>query len=68
MTGMFSNPTVRLALRALVAGATTALLFVQNSSDGTAAWKGAIAAGVLAFCEVFTPLNALVGWFKGAAK
>jgi hypothetical protein len=37
---------------------------LQSSSDWQAAWKGALVAGALAFCEVFSPLNPLVGVFK----
>lgn len=55
------NPTVRLVIRALVAGLTAALLLLQSSSDWGAAWKGAVVAGVLAACEWLTPLNATVG-------
>ena len=29
---------------------------------------GELVAGILAFCEVFTPLNSLVGVFKGAPQ
>lgn len=61
---MFKNPTVRLALRALVAGVAAALVIVQHSGYSKAAWQGAIVAGVLAFAEVFTPLNSIVGVFK----
>lgn len=54
---------LRLAGRALIAGVVAALIFPHNA-DGTMAWKAAAVAGVLAFCEVFTPLNSLVGLFK----
>lgn len=64
MTKLLSNPTARLAGRALVAGVAAALVLFQTSSDWTTVWKSALVAGVLAFCEVFTPLNSLVGVFK----
>ena len=64
MSGLLKNPWVRLAGRALVAGLTAALLLLRSSSDWQTAWKAALVAGVLAFCEVFTPLNQLVGVFK----
>lgn len=65
MGKLFANPTVRLAGRALVAGVLAALVLLQSSSDWATAWKSAVVAGGLAFCEVFTPLNSLVGLFKG---
>ena len=52
------SANVRLAGRALVAGAAAALV------SGQVDWRAAVVAGVLAFCEVFTPLNGLVGLFK----
>jgi len=61
---MLSNPYARLAGRALVAGVAAALVLLGQSSDWQTAWKGAVVAGALAFCEVFTPLNPLVGLFK----
>lgn len=66
MKQLFANPTIRLAGRALVAGLISALISLQHSStgNGTVAWHAAIVAGGLAFAEVFTPLNALVGVFK----
>ena len=64
MTKLFRNPYVRLAGRALVAGLAAVLVVFQSSSDWQTVWKGALVAGVLAFCEVFTPLNSLVGLFK----
>lgn len=55
------NPTVRLVLRALVAGVMAGLVMLNTSSDWSAVWKGAVVAGVLAACEVLTPLNPTVG-------
>ena len=63
MTRPLNNPTVRLALRALLAGLTAAGASYQSSGT-TIAWHGILVAGALAFAEVFTPLNALVGAFK----
>lgn len=68
MSKLFANPYARLAGRALVAGLAASLILLRSSSDWQTAWKGAAVAGVLAFCEVFSPLNPLVGVFKPAAK
>lgn len=67
MTKLLANPTVRLALRAAVAGAIAAAT-LYHSSGGTIAWKALAVAGGLAFAEVFTPLNSIVGVFKVAAE
>lgn len=64
MTKLLSNPWVRLAGRALVAGLASGFVFYRSQAGGSAAWHGAVVAGVLAFCEVFTPLNQLVGVFR----
>jgi hypothetical protein len=67
----FSEPTVRLFLRALlVAGVTFATKFVDTSGHVTysaAAVHAALVGAGLAFAEVFTPLNSLVGVFKGGS-
>jgi hypothetical protein len=63
---LFANPTVRLAGRAVVAAAIVAATQL-HASGGTIAWKSLAVGAGLAFCEVFTPLNALVGVFKKAA-
>lgn len=63
MSRLFANPTVRLALRAILAGAIAAAT-LYHSSGGTIAWKALVVAAGLAFAEVFTPLNSLVGVFK----
>lgn len=63
MTKAFKNAYVRLAGRAVLAGAAAALTQL-HSGDSTLAWKAAAVAGALAFAEVFTPLNSLVGAFK----
>lgn len=63
MTRLLANPYVRLGLRAAVAGAIAAVS-VYQASGGTVAWHALAGAAALAFCEVFTPLNALVGVFK----
>lgn len=67
MKKFFADPVVRLAGRALVAGGITALT-LYHSAGGKIAWHALAVAGGLAFCEVFTPLNSLVGVFKGSAK
>ena len=67
MSKILSNPWVRLAGRALVAGLVSAAVQVHKNPDGSLAWKAAAVAGALAFCEIFTPLNQLVGAFKRGA-
>lgn len=66
MKKLLANPKVRLAGRAAVAGGLAALA-LWHSSGGTIAWKSLAVAAGLAFCEVFTPLNAVVGVFKKPA-
>lgn len=66
MKKALANPTVRLAGRAAVAGLIAAAT-LYHSSGGTIAWKALAVAGGLAFCEIFTPLNSIVGVFKGPA-
>lgn len=56
-----SNAYVRLVGRAIVAGLAAALVLLNTSSDWSTAWKGAAVAGILAFCEVVSPLNPNVG-------
>lgn len=63
MKKLFANPTVRLAGRALVAALIVAATQI-HTSGGTIAWKALAVGAGLAFCEVFTPLNAAVGVFK----
>lgn len=63
MKKLLGNPTVRLAGRALVAGLIAAVT-LYHSSAGAVAWNALAVAAGLAFCEVFTPLNQLVGLFK----
>lgn len=56
------TPTVRLVVRALVAGLTTFATQLQGSTSWDAGLvKGAIVAGVLATLEYLTPLNPHVG-------
>jgi hypothetical protein len=64
---IFSNPTVRLAARAIVAAAIVAVTQIHAASGGTVAWRSLAVGCGLAFCEIFTPLNALVGVFKAAS-
>jgi hypothetical protein len=61
------NPTVRLAGRALVAalGAGFALEQAAGWSSSQDVLKALGVGMFLAFAEVFTPLNKLVGLFKG---
>lgn len=59
---MFDNPTVRLVLRAIIAGllALGAQLQASDNWDGTLI-RSAVVAAMLAALEYLTPLNALVG-------
>lgn len=57
------NPYVRLAARALLAAATVAVTQI-HTAGGSVAWHSVAVAAVLAFAEVFTPLNPLVGLWK----
>lgn len=66
MSKVFQNAYVRLAGRAVLAGGAAALTQLHSGS-GTLAWKAAAVAGALAFAEVFTPLNSLIGVFKKPA-
>lgn len=65
MKKILANPTVRLGLRALLAGVGVLVAQIQASDhvDG-AVLRAAIVAAALASLEAFTPLNALVGAFK----
>jgi hypothetical protein len=67
MKQLLSNPTVRLAGRALVAAGIAAVTQI-HASDGKVAWTALAVGSGLVFCEVFTPLNALVGYFKPKVK
>jgi len=64
MKNLLSNPTVRLAGRAVLVGLITILTQIGNS-DGSIAWRTILVAGGLAAAELFTPLNSLVGLNKG---
>lgn len=61
MKKLLANPTVRLALRALLAGVTVVASAYLHTGSVT---RAVIVGAVLAFAEVFTPLNSLVGLFK----
>jgi len=63
---MFKSPKVRLALRALLSGALAAgaVVYASNGNVDKTVLLAAAAAGIHAFAEIFTPLNALVGPFK----
>lgn len=59
------NPTIRLVLRALVAGLTVFLTQLQQSTAfSRSIIEAAITAGVLAGLEYGTPLNSVVGLGK----
>lgn len=65
---MLNNPTVRLVIRAVLAGVTTFCVQLQGSTSWDAAVvKAAIVAAVLATAEALTPLNSTVG-VKAAKK
>lgn len=66
---MFDDPRVRLAWRAVVAGGQAFVTFLAAADNpwDSALWKGAAVAAAWAFVEAFTPLNALVGWWKKPA-
>jgi hypothetical protein len=69
MTKLFSNPTVRLAARAVLAGLLSFGAQMQASSGiGSSVLRSAAVAGILAFAEVFTPLNQTVGLFVTLLK
>lgn len=65
LKNFFRNAKVRLASRALLAGATVEASGYLNTGNID---RALIVAGVLAFAEVFTPLNAIVGYLKLAEK
>lgn len=60
---MFSNPKVRLVLRAVLAGLVAGAVSLQAADDpfSTAALYAAGIAAFWAAVEYLTPLNALVG-------
>lgn len=67
MTGQpfIDQPAVRLAVRALIAGGIAAGVAIQNAATlDHAAVMAAGSAAVMAFLEVFTPVNRTVGAFK----
>ena len=66
MKNLFADPVVRLAGRAVVAGLLAGAASYQHFGGSTVAWHAVAAAAVMAFLEVFTPLNALVGVAKSA--
>lgn len=66
MKRLFANPYVRLAGRAILAGGIAAATSYQADGE-TIVWRSLVVAFGLAFCEVFTPLNAVVGVFKKPA-
>jgi hypothetical protein len=64
--GLFSTPHARLAWRAVLAGATSFVTFLAAADNpwDSGLWKAAAVTAGWAFVEAFTPLNALVGWWK----
>lgn len=62
----FESPQARLAWRAVLAGAGAFVTFLAAADNPWDAglWKAAAVAAGWAFVEAFTPLNALVGWWK----
>lgn len=67
MKALLANPKVRLALRALVAAVAAAAVQINSANGGTVAWRSVAVGAVLAFAEIFTPLNAIVGLLKKPA-
>ena len=63
---LLADARVRLLLRAVLAGIIVGAQQLQLSNEpfSQAALAAAGTAAFLAIAEVFTPLNALVGWFK----
>ncbi len=61
-----ADPKVRLAGRAAIAAAIVAVTQINAAQGGTVAWRALAVGCGLAFVEVFTPLNGLVGLFKAA--
>ena len=62
-----SRPIVRLAIRAILAGAAVFVATLQAADDPSSSQvlvAAAVAAGWAAL-EAFTPLNSLVGYNKG---
>lgn len=55
----------RLFSRACVAGAS---VVVSGYISGNTDYRALMVGGALAFCEAFTPLNSLVGFFKKTTK
>jgi uncharacterized membrane protein YjjP (DUF1212 family) len=56
------NPTVRWALRAVVAGASAAIVYLQGHDNWDSSLiRGAVVAAVLASLEYLTKLNPNVG-------
>jgi hypothetical protein len=59
---MLKNATVRLAVRAAVAGVSVFVATLQaNATWDSALLKSAVTAALLASLEFFTPLNPTVG-------
>lgn len=63
MNAVYKNATLRLFGRALFAALSVAVVQIHNSNHTQIAWQSVAVGAGLAFAEVFTPLNAIVGFF-----
>ena len=63
-----SNPVVRLAIRSILVGLAVVVAQLQAADDPSSksVLVAAVVAGGWAALEAFTPLNSLVGYFKGS--
>ena len=64
---LFADPTFRLAGRAVIAALIVVVTQIHNSNGGEIAWQAVAVGAGLAFVEVFTPFNSLVGVFRTIA-
>lgn len=64
----FASPKVRLAVRALLAGAAVfvSTILQKHGTIDTSLLEAAGTSAGWAALEAFTPLNGLVGWLKQA--
>ena len=62
------NPIVRLAIRSILVGLAVVVAHLQAADDPSSksVLVAAVVAGGWAALEAFTPLNSLVGYFKGS--
>lgn len=64
---LWARPSIRLAARAVVAGLGAGYLILQQADEPlsqASLWAAATVA-FWTFAEYFTPLNTLIGLFKG---